>query len=246
MILACLACLSALLSLYVVDSSFSSQSSATTETTKSLMQEECGQNFDDDFAAQVAKIGNTRNNASELKVTMTMDIVAIMIECIGAISLTWFGASAIWRLQRKSMANKRAADYLKTQAMNMYEAVDSWGCTALHRAAAQGDVTVAKDLLSRGAHVDARAAWEETPLHFAATFGHTEMCSLLITHGADMNAQNSDDESTLLVAARTGHDAVVDLLLGRGATVGHTKDSVLPLVLVEALTRRMVQPIPTK
>ena len=54
----------------------------------------------------------------------------------------------------------------------------------LLQAAKLGDSEVVRDLLSKGANIDARAAKGETALIFAAKFGHLDIVRLLILAGA--------------------------------------------------------------
>lgn len=175
------------------------------------------------------------------------------------LAITYVGVLAILRVLRKpagtectddpwqDMVAKRirepaaAVDELvgDEHSYGTVESTDDWGCTALHHAAAKGDIKVAMDLLSSGANVDAREAWEETPLHMAAKSGNVETCALLIDHGADVDAKNSDDVTTLLLAGWAGHKAVVKLLLEKGATAGGALDEALPPVLFAAIAENI-------
>lgn len=57
--------------------------------------------------------------------------------------------------------------------------------TALHAAAAQGDVKLMKLLLAHGAAVDKEAKFGETPLYEARSNSHPEAEKLLLLHGAN-------------------------------------------------------------
>ncbi|WP_035375423.1 ankyrin repeat domain-containing protein [Pseudoduganella violaceinigra] len=59
------------------------------------------------------------------------------------------------------------------------------GWTALHYAAAAGDLDIMKLLLERGAHVDAESPTGATPLMLAAQEGQEDAVSLLLDRGAD-------------------------------------------------------------
>jgi hypothetical protein len=69
------------------------------------------------------------------------------------------------------------------------DAVDNSGMTALHRAARDGDVQAARDLIARGADINKRADNRWTPLHTAARYENTEIIKILIDAGADANAK---------------------------------------------------------
>lgn len=59
------------------------------------------------------------------------------------------------------------------------------GETALHRAAAAGDVTRVVSLLDQGADIDARDEQGQTPLDWAASAGRVRVFKILIERGAD-------------------------------------------------------------
>ena len=54
----------------------------------------------------------------------------------------------------------------------------------LHKAIKTGDIEQVKQLIAKGADVNATDNKGETPLHFAAVFGHTAIAELLIIKGA--------------------------------------------------------------
>lgn len=178
---------------------------------------------------------------------------------LGGLAIAYFGVLAIVRVLRKpletgstddpyqDMVAERVSepasdvdDFVGNErSYGTVESSDEWGCTALHHAAAAGDIKVAMDLLNSGANVDAREAWEETPLHMAAKSGHVDACALLIECGADVDAKNSDDMTTLILAGFAGHKAVVEFLLEKGATAGGALDEALPPVLLATMTERI-------
>lgn len=173
---------------------------------------------------------------------VTFDSTTVLWEVIVAIIIACSGASAVqfFQLRQSTMG---CADSFEQMRHEQANSTDEWGCTALHCAAKEGNVTRAMELLNLGADVDAKGAWEETPLHLAAAFGHVELCARLLANGADVNAQNSDDEATLIIAAKADQDSVVELLLDAGATIGAAATEIeLPPSLVDALVRRMVRP----
>ena len=71
---------------------------------------------------------------------------------------------------------------------------------ALVKAATDGDVAKARELLAQGA--DARTPGPQglTPLHHAAYSGNVEMADLLISRGADVNAKSWAGRTPLFLA----------------------------------------------
>ena len=68
-------------------------------------------------------------------------------------------------------------------------------------AAANGDTKTVKQLLAKGADIDARDEYGGTPLHGAAFFGQAEVAEMLIQEGADVNARNNEGAMPLDVLA---------------------------------------------
>ena len=108
---------------------------------------------------------------------------------------------------------------------------DSDGRQALHLAAQEGCVDLARLLLDRGADVAATAtARGLTAIHLAVQHGHTEVTRLLLDHGANVNAVTASEPEDgnfagcqpLHIAAFHRYAAVVELLLSRGADVRAT------------------------
>jgi ankyrin repeat protein len=95
---------------------------------------------------------------------------------------------------------------------------DSLDQTPLIAAVSQDSTVAVRELLKRGARLDAvdKAGW--TPLHFATYFSDaTEVMGLLLEAGASVDARNDRGITPLYFAAGTGHVAQVQLLLARGA-----------------------------
>jgi len=93
------------------------------------------------------------------------------------------------------------------------------GKTALHQAAADGNVNAVKTLLLAGAKVDSRDSdpYNATPLHFAAQHGHNKICKILLEHKADVNAQGEQNRTPLHEAAQRRHENVCKMLIEHGA-----------------------------
>ncbi|MDR2213651.1 MAG: ankyrin repeat domain-containing protein [Pseudomonadales bacterium] len=90
--------------------------------------------------------------------------------------------------------------------------------TALHYAAYQDDVDLARRLVEAGADVEAVTRLGATPLYLAAVNGSAEMISVLLANGVDPNVTVlSHNETPLMFAARSGSVESVRLLLDAGA-----------------------------
>ncbi len=99
------------------------------------------------------------------------------------------------------------------------DAKDKNGETALHWAACDGRVDVAKILIEKGADVDAKSNFNETSLHKAAFYGHVEVVKFLIENGVNVDATNNYWWTVLHEAAFYGHVEVTKVLIEKGADV---------------------------
>ena len=68
------------------------------------------------------------------------------------------------------------------------ELLDSGGLTLLHGAAQQGNLAIAKILVSKGANVNARDDKGDTPLYCAALGSNVEVYNFLVSKGANVHA----------------------------------------------------------
>lgn len=92
------------------------------------------------------------------------------------------------------------------------------GLTPLHSDAYEGKTEKVKELLDKGADVNATDKLGWTPLHDATIQGHADIVRLLLAAGADPNAQDPEDMYTPLHdAARMDFPEIVTLLLAAGA-----------------------------
>ena len=102
------------------------------------------------------------------------------------------------------------------------------GSTALHWAAYQDNVALAKLLLEAHANVNAVTRNESlTPLFMACQNGSAPMIELLLAHGADANGANQFGTTPLMMAAAAGNAEALNVLLAHGAQVNareHTHD----------------------
>ncbi|MCC6003775.1 MAG: ankyrin repeat domain-containing protein [Thermofilum sp.] len=93
-----------------------------------------------------------------------------------------------------------------------------------------GNAPKVKELLSKGANVNARDERGHTPLHYAAMEGHAKVAKLLLERGADVNARDDMGWTPLHHAAAGGHANVARLLLDHGADVNaRNEDGWTPL-----------------
>lgn len=93
---------------------------------------------------------------------------------------------------------------------------DPEGYTALHAAAAKGNLVVARFLLDHGAQVNATYAGGISPLHVAAEEGSWDMVAALLRAGGDACARNHRDQTVLEVAMEAGHVHIAELLKRAG------------------------------
>uniref|UniRef100_A0A0G4HEP2 Uncharacterized protein n=1 Tax=Chromera velia CCMP2878 TaxID=1169474 RepID=A0A0G4HEP2_9ALVE len=100
------------------------------------------------------------------------------------------------------------------------------GSTALHLACKKRRPQIARDLVVRGANVNAETLVDKSrSLHLAAQNGDSALVDFLIARGAEIHAKKAvqvaddDGETALHTAIRFGHRGTVELLLDRGANV---------------------------
>ena len=83
---------------------------------------------------------------------------------------------------------------------------DGYGMTALHFAAAGGDVEMSRRLIDNGAPVNGQSLISaRRPLMFAAEWGHADIVSRLLEEGADASLVNAYNETALSLAEENGH-----------------------------------------
>ena len=105
---------------------------------------------------------------------------------------------------------------------------DEKGFTQLHIAAGDGDLDKAKELLGKGANINAKALNGNTPLHSALLTcpldKRNEMVELLIDAGADVNAENNHGFRPLDSAKHNKDTQMVDKLRKHGAKSAPSED----------------------
>jgi hypothetical protein len=82
----------------------------------------------------------------------------------------------------------------------------------LFEAVRRGDVEEVRELLEKGADVNAKNNDGWTPLHDAAGHDHVDFARLLVENGADVNAKNNDGKTPIDIAREKGHNDIVKLL----------------------------------
>ncbi|KAG6986548.1 hypothetical protein G7Y79_00078g100020 [Physcia stellaris] len=102
-----------------------------------------------------------------------------------------------------------------------HKASDSAGETALHWAAAAGEMDTVQILLAAGADVHREDIRGESPLVAATRNQHLDIVDALIQHGADLTTQGS---AALTYALSNGDDSMARLLFEKGAASGGRGD----------------------
>lgn len=91
------------------------------------------------------------------------------------------------------------------------------GHTALHYAAAHGNVPVARLLLEHGVHPDLTDDEGETALHIATVENRRGIIRAILSAGGNPNCANADGETPLHVAVALGERSTADFLVSLGA-----------------------------
>ncbi|NJM92659.1 MAG: ankyrin repeat domain-containing protein, partial [Rhodospirillaceae bacterium] len=93
---------------------------------------------------------------------------------------------------------------------------DNHGQTALLFAVQRNDLALARDLIQRGADINAVALNHDTPWLLAGALGRTEMLAAMLDTGkVDYGKRNRYDGNALIPACEHGHVDTVRLLLER-------------------------------
>ena len=91
------------------------------------------------------------------------------------------------------------------------------GNTLLHLAVLRNEIGELRDLLARGAKVNAQNKAKMTPMHIAAKQGEREIVMLILPHHPNLALRDGRGWTPLTWAVKAHHDAVAHLLLAAGA-----------------------------
>ena len=156
---------------------------------------------------------------------MTVVIAARIGRCAAAVLLLLLSAAAAADAgSRAPLADavermdRPGIDALLKQRVDV-NATQVDGMTALHWAAYQDDVAIAKRLIDAGAKANAANRYGVTPLSLACTNGDGPLVELLLQGGADPDLALPGGETPLMTAARSGALGAVKALLARHVSV---------------------------
>jgi ankyrin repeat protein len=114
---------------------------------------------------------------------------------------------------------------------------------ALRKAAQDGEITVVKELLEKGANVNARDDSGRTALLWVAPArDNSEMVKLLVAKGAEVNAADNAGETALMIASSQSNPGIVTALLEAGAEV-NAQNKVGGTALMAAAFRANIEEI---
>ncbi|KAL6061706.1 Antirepressor regulating drug resistance protein [Balamuthia mandrillaris] len=116
-----------------------------------------------------------------------------------------------------SVSSSSALAFAPASLDDMMETKDPEGHTPLFRAVLQNLEADVRQLIAKGADVDARDHNENTPLLAASAMGNLRVVELLLKSGANVNACNNKGCSPLYASCQEGHAEVAALLLSHGA-----------------------------
>jgi ankyrin repeat protein len=108
-------------------------------------------------------------------------------------------------------------DLLGSQLIRTIEVMDGKSNTALIVAAESNALSVAAELLSRGANVNAANFLARRPLGFFSAHGNSAAVALLLSKNAEIAYVDVAGDSPLGLAVKRGHGDIVHLLLRSGA-----------------------------
>ncbi|MDT7778372.1 MAG: hypothetical protein QOC99_884 [Acidobacteriota bacterium] len=105
------------------------------------------------------------------------------------------------------------------------------GITALAQAVSNGNREIVRELLWRGAQVNARLNYKQTALMHLRDNTTADVVRDLLDAGAKVNLRDDDGSTALMAAAEYGSREIVELLLKAGAKVNaRNKQGTTPLI----------------
>lgn len=103
-----------------------------------------------------------------------------------------------------------------------YTVIDDKRCYTLaeqfQHASAESNIPLMKQLIQKGANVNANKDPGYPPLYNAASSGNEESVRFLIANGADVNAKGKGKESSLYAAIHNGNLKIAIILIVNGAS----------------------------
>ncbi len=117
-----------------------------------------------------------------------------------------------------SKDTKTVGEFLNKGAkLELTDMDDGW--TALHYASQSGCQESVKQLIDKGANIEARTNIDETTLHLAAKHNRFEVVKLLIENNANIEARTNKERTALHLATENNHIEVVKFLIENSANI---------------------------
>src|ERR1700686_4766748 len=139
---------------------------------------------------------------------------------VGSLFVSSLLCAADARLSEAAMQGDKAAVKTLLQQHADIDGAQGDGTTALHWAAFNDDLDLAKMLVAAGANVRATTRLGAiSPLFMACTNGDAAMIELLVKAGADVNSAKANGTTALMLAASSGSVEAVEILIKNGARV---------------------------
>lgn len=149
-----------------------------------------------------------------------MALLSLLIPAAAALSSPDASMDPDTRLIEAVKSGDQSAVKTLLRQRGLVNSADGDGSTALHWAAYEDNLALAKLLLAARADVNATTRLQAvTPLFMACQSGSAAMIRLLVEHGANPNQANSLGTTPLMMAAAAGSVPAIDALVAHGAEV---------------------------
>jgi ankyrin repeat protein len=132
---------------------------------------------------------------------------------------------------RKAGAPARKAKPKKSKVTNITSNNPKDLDSQLLKAVMFGKLKEAKQLIDKGADVNARDSFGQTALIWASG-GQTEIAKILAEKGADVNARDNEGTTVLMKAAGRGSIEIAIMLIDRGADVNASSNDGLTALIM--------------